>query len=423
MSAAVSGGASAGGRTAPPPNGAPMTPDVPDAARELLAVEVVYVHAPFCARRCGYCDFAVTVERSPSAGPWLSALKGELAALGAEGRVRLAERLDTLYVGGGTPSLLGPEAMAGLARVLGPERLRGDHEWTAEANPESFTAEVAREWRRAGVTRVSLGAQSFQEPVLRWMGRLHGPEGPARAVAHARDAGVADVSIDLIFGLPPALERDWDADLDRALALDVPHLSLYGLTAEPATPLGRSVASGRVAMPPDERYAEEYLRAHERLSAAGYHAYEVSNFARPGHESRHNRAYWEGRPYLGLGNGAHGYLPPERRWNLRDWHAYAVEATAARPPVADRETVTGPEARLEEVWLALRTDRGLPADRLATDAALALTDRWTRAGLARMLERRLVLTPEGWLLLDRLAVELDEALDRAGSDGAAAPRH
>lgn len=381
----------------------------------------VYVHAPFCARRCVYCDFAVTVHRSPPLEPWIQALASELGAVEAEGRARLLAPLDTLYVGGGTPSLLGPDAMGKLAGVLGRERVDGVVEWTAEANPESFTDEVARGWRAAGVNRVSLGTQSFQEPVLRWMGRLHGARGSAEAVARARRAGIQDLSVDLIFGLPPEVERDWDADLDRVLSLDVPHVSLYGLTAEPATPLGRDVASGRVAMPPDERYAEEYLRAHERLGAEGYHAYEVSNFARPGHTSRHNQAYWDGRPYLGLGNSAHGYLPPERRWNLRDWSAYATAVAGNALPVADREQVTGDTARLETLWLGLRTDRGLARSRLTTENARTLARRWTERGWARWgapegaaprpAEDRLVLTPEGWLLLDRLAVELDDALD------------
>lgn len=372
----------------------------------------VYVHAPFCARRCRYCDFAVDVDRAPPLDPWLEALAGELTALEREGRVRPARELDTLYVGGGTPSLLGPDAMLGLARVLGDASDGLDvGEWTAEANPESLTDEVARAWRRAGVNRLSLGVQSFQEPVLAWMGRLHGVRGSTEAVARARRAGFEDLSVDLIFGLPPELDRDWKADLDAAVALDVPHVSLYGLTAEPSTPLGRSVAQGRVVMPPDDRYAEEYLIAHDRLAGAGYHAYEVSNFGRDGYASRHNRTYWEGRPYLGLGNSAHSYLPPERRWNLRDWSAYALAVAQGRLPVAERDEVTGDSARLERLWLALRTDRGVAESDLGDEAPRRVVAHWLRKGWARRGETRVRLTPEGWLLLDRLAVDLDTALD------------
>ncbi len=381
----------------------------------------MYVHAPFCARRCVYCDFAVDVQRQPPLAPWLEALGGELGALEREGVAALAECLDTLYVGGGTPSLLGADAMAGLAGVVGPERITDATEWTAEANPESFTGEVARGWRRAGVGRLSLGTQSFDERVLRWMGRLHGPSGSDEAVRAAREAGIENVSVDLIFGLPPELERDLARDLDHMLALDVPHVSLYGLTAEPATRLGRDVAAGQTAMPDDERYADEYLYAVDRLTAAGYEAYEVSNFARPGYRSRHNRHYWSGRAYLGLGNSAHGFLPPERRWNLRDWHAYASSVAAGRLPVAEREQVTDTAARLERVWLGLRTDEGILHATLDTARARALVARWRSEGLASGGGDRVVLTPRGWLLLDRLAVELDDALDEPSEAGAAHP--
>lgn len=394
-----------------------------------LPVASVYVHAPFCARRCFYCDFAVHVRRHPDPAPWLAAVAGEVAALEAEGRAHLAPVLDTLYLGGGTPSLLGAGAARGLRAALagaeGVDRVGPGTEFTAEANPESFDDEVARGWADAGVTRVSLGTQSFQEAALRWMGRLHGPTGAVEAVAHARRVGLGEVSVDLIFGLPAAVERDWARDLEAALALGVPHLSLYGLTAEVGTPLGRRVGEGRIAMPDDERYREEYLEAHERLTAAGYEHYEVSNFALPGHRSRHNAVYWAGGPYLGLGNGAHSHLPPTRRWNLRDWDAYRAEVSAGRLPLDDAERVSPEAARMERAWLGLRTDAGLPEAELSA-AGVARVSDWVRRGLAerrgpgggvdrapsgegegRRGGARVVLTPEGWLLLDRLAVELE----------------
>jgi oxygen-independent coproporphyrinogen-3 oxidase len=376
-------------------------------------VRSVYVHAPFCVRRCPYCDFAVQVRRVGDLDGWIAALRGELGAVEREGRFPLAAELDTLYVGGGTPSLLGAEAMNELARLLGPERLRGAAlEWTSEANPESFTAEVAAGWRRAGVNRLSLGVQSFSEAALRWMGRMHGPEGARAAVATARTAGLTDLSVDLIFALPDEIERDWRADVEAALALEPPHVSLYGLTVEAGTPLARSVAEERVHTAVEERYREEFLYASERLTRAGYEHYEVSNFARPGHASRHNRVYWEGGAYLGLGNGAHSFTDPLRRWNVRDWTAYAASAGEGRLPVAGEELLTDDARRLERVWLGLRTDRGFPAGEL-NPAALALVDRWRRAGWVRTgaTDRDPVrLTPEGWLVLDRLAVELDQAL-------------
>ncbi|HSG46204.1 MAG TPA: radical SAM family heme chaperone HemW [Longimicrobiales bacterium] len=376
-----------------------------------MVVGSVYLHAPFCVRRCFYCDFAVEVRREGDAEAWAAAMGRELRLLEEDG-VRLADSLETVYVGGGTPSLLGPGAMALLADVLGRDRLsHPELEWTSEANPESLTPDVAAGWRAAGVNRLSLGVQSFQEPVLRWMGRLHGAQGARDAVGAARGAGIGNLSVDLIFGLPESLDRDWRADLDAAAALDVPHISLYGLTAESGTPLGRSVAEGRVAMPPDERYREEYLEAHERLTGLGFRHYEVSNFARPGHESRHNLRYWDGSPYLGLGNGSHSFLPPIRRWNLRGWDAYLEGLEDGRIPVADSEVVRDAAAHLERLWLGLRTDRGVPDHWLAGPRAETLLSGWCSRGLACREDGALRLTAEGWLLLDRLTVELSEVTD------------
>jgi oxygen-independent coproporphyrinogen-3 oxidase len=377
-------------------------------------VRAVYVHAPFCARRCFYCDFAVTVSRTGDLEEWLRALRGEMVILEREGCFQLAPTLETVFVGGGTPSLLGPEAMRGLAGVLGPERLaHAELEWTAEANPESFTTEVAVGWARAGVNRISLGAQSFQGGSLRWMGRLHGPAAPAEAVRRARRAGLRNISLDLIFGLPEEVERDWEKDLDSALDLGVPHLSLYGLTAEAGTPLGRSVSEGKVVPISDDRYGEEFLLASDRLGSAGYRQYEVSNFARPGFESRHNLTYWELRPYLGLGNSAHSYRFPLRRWNLRSWSEYHRAVLKGVSPVAEEEELTPEAARLEALWLGLRTDTGIPLAALSHEGR-ALARGWVAKGYAVCESGTLRLTPEGWLLLDPLTLDLD-AVEEAGS--------
>jgi oxygen-independent coproporphyrinogen-3 oxidase len=368
-------------------------------------ISCVYVHAPFCARRCLYCDFAVTVRSTGDAEAWADALARELALLERSGST-LAETLDTLYVGGGTPSLFGPAAMKLLAGVLGQSRLGAeDLEWTAEANPESFSVELGAAWREAGTNRLSLGVQSFHEPTLRWMGRLHGAEGARRAVRDAKAAGISNLSVDLVFALPASLERPWSADLQRALDLDVPHVSLYGLSVEPSTPLGRAVAEGREPGVDDERYREEFLEAAEVLTRAGY---EVSNFARPGYASRHNATYWNGRPYLGLGNGAHSYVHPVRWWNVRDWAVYADSLRAGRSPEEGRERIDQATLALEAGWLGLRTSEGLGlAGR--SEGVRRLVRGWERAGLAIATPDRVRLTAEGWLILDRLAVELDSA--------------
>lgn len=369
-------------------------------------IRSVYVHAPFCVRRCSYCDFAVTVDRAPDPGGWLEAIAADLRLQQEDGWV-VAPRLETLFVGGGTPSLLGGGAMEGLAGILGAERLSDPTlEWTVEANPESVTPALVEGWRRAGVNRVSLGVQSFEEDVLRWMGRLHGAEGARSAVRTLVDGGIGNVSVDLIFGLPERLGRCWGRELDAVLALDLPHVSLYGLTAEAGTPLGRAVAAGREALADVEAYRAEYLEAATRLREAGYRHYEVSNFARDDAWSRHNEVYWSGRPYLGLGNSAHAYRAPVRRWNLRDWAAYRRAVLEGHLPVEDSERVEGESARLERIWLSLRTDAGLARSSLGA-AAGALVARWEEEGWAEAGGPQVRLTPHGWLLLDRLSVELD----------------
>jgi len=374
-------------------------------------VRHVYVHAPFCARRCNYCDFAVHVSSSGDLGGWLVAIGREWTRLTEEEPELVGvTNLRTLYVGGGTPSHLGAGAMDGLAAIFGEHRLENPRlEWTSEANPESFTPELAVRWRAAGVNRISLGVQSFQENVLKWMGRLHGAAGAERAVATAREADFDNLSLDLIFGLPEHLGRDWNADLERALALEPEHVSLYGLTVEDGTSLGRRVAEGRETPLKEEAYRAEYHRAVERLTAAGYEHYEVSNFALPGRESRHNSAYWSDAPYLGLGNGAHSYLPPRRVWNVRDWNEYRSRLMRGEDPVEDREELGVGERMLERLWLGLRTSEGLRLPE-PTAAVRGVLDRWSSDGLARVQGERVTLTPEGWLVMDRLTVELEDVL-------------
>lgn len=377
----------------------------------------VYVHAPFCARRCCYCDFAVTVDRRPDSAGWLDAIRTEFEALRTAGEAPLASDIETLYVGGGTPSLLDPCSLGALARLVGARRMRSrGFEWTAEANPESFTEGVAREWAASGVNRISFGVQSFSPQALKWMGRLHTAADAEQAVRRAKTAGVANLSADLIFGLPDTVVRSWKEDLDRALRLEVPHISLYGLTVEDGTPLARLVRQGRASIAGESRYRDEYLFAAEMLSRAGYEHYEVSNFARRGFASRHNRACWRGAPYLGLGNGAHSYFGGRRWWNERDWARYAGRVAESGSGRAGSEELSVEQQRLEAVWLALRTKTGVDPAALAPAASQVL-GTWRIRGLAVPSNGRVRLTPEGWLVLDDLTVELDAALGEEAGMG------
>src|SRR5256885_7620429 len=305
----------------------------------------LYLHVPFCQRRCSYCDFSIAVRKHIPAREYVDAVLGELAAVspadsGREPGGFGGESLDALYLGGGTPSLLPPDAiLALLTSLFDVFRATPSHdvvEVTLEANPEDVTLDHANAWRRAGINRVSLGVQSFDDGVLQWMHRSHDATRIGDAVRSLRAAGFENISLDLIFSLPAELERDWVRDLDLACSLRPAHLSLYGLTVEERTPLARWISRGAAAMPDDERYAEEYLLAHMRLAACGYQFYDGSKPCRDGLRSRHNSAYWSGRAYLGLGPAAHSFDGRVRRWNLPAWEAYR-RAVAARRPVAEAE--------------------------------------------------------------------------------------
>jgi oxygen-independent coproporphyrinogen III oxidase len=362
----------------------------------------VYVHVPFCARRCSYCDFAIAVRRAVPVDEYLAALAGELAMrYGGED----AWRASTLYLGGGTPSRLGGDGILRLMEILRARIvLDPGAEVTIEANPDDVTAEAVAAWRQAGVTRLSLGAQSFDAGALEWMHRTHTASQTATAVATARDGGIESLSLDLIFALPASVPRSWAADLDQALALDPDHLSLYGLTVERSTPLGRWVARGAVTAATDDRYAEEYLAAHQALIGAGWEHYEVSSFAKPGARSRHNSGYWSGAAYAGLGPGAHEFDGDARRWNIGAYTAWAQRVLLGEDPVADREVLTAENRVSERLYLELRTAAGTVLDMAAQPWVQALVRPWIEAGWATLDGQgtRLSLTVEGWLRLDEL---------------------
>ncbi len=364
----------------------------------------VYVHVPFCARRCAYCDFSIAVRARVPVDEYVGALEAELALrLGAAPRPELRARIDTLYFGGGTPSRLGGAGVARAVSVLARWfAWDGGAEVTLEVNPDDVTPAAAAEWRAAGVTRASLGSQTFDPAALAWMRRAHTADQVERAVTDLRGAGIDDLSLDLIFALPDAVARDWRADVCRALALEPTHLSLYGLTVEQGTPLGRWAARGDVTEADEDRYADEFLAAHDLLGAAGFEHYEVSNFARPGRRARHNSAYWRGVPYLGLGPSAHGFDGERRRWNVSAYAEWARTLAAGGDPMGGDELVDGDARVAEAVYLGLRTRDGLCL--LPGEAERA--ERWVSAGWAELDGGRLRLTATGWLRLDALAADL-----------------
>jgi len=271
-----------------------------------------------------------------------------------------------------------------------------------EAKPEDVTPESVAAWRAAGVNRLSIGGQSFDDGALAWMRRGHSGRRIESAIAAARDGGIDNFSFDLIFALAPEVRRDWRSDVERTLALDPPHVSLYGLTVEPATPLARLHERGLASHAPEERYEEEFLAAHEALAAAGYEHYEVSNFARPGFASRHNASYWSGAAYVGLGPSAHGFDGTVRRWNVAPYAEWVRRAAAHLDPLDGAETLSAENRIAEAVYLGLRTTRGLVLSAREAERAAP----WIAAGWAVLDGPRLTLTPLGWLRLDALAADL-----------------
>jgi oxygen-independent coproporphyrinogen-3 oxidase len=386
----------------------------------------LYLHVPFCVRRCSYCDFSIAVRKRIPVQEYVDAVLTELSlyrtlpgfvdpglpARGQHTRFRVGESgpelgLETLYLGGGTPSLLPAEAIGTLLREFvdpGAPPRGQPTEVTLEANPEDVTPASATAWRAAGVNRVSLGAQSFDDGVLRWMHRSHDAARIGAAVRTLRDAGIDNISLDLIFALPEELHRDWSRDLDQAIALRPTHLSLYGLTVEPRTPLDRWISRGAVHPPDEDRYAEEYLYAHGRLTAEGFQFYEVSNASLDGFRSRHNSAYWSGRPYVGLGPAAHSFDGRARRWNLAAWEAYRRAIADGRSPVESEEVLTPEQRDLERLYLGLRTAQGLRLDTLRRPPPPFA--RWVETGWVVAGGGAVRCTPEGWLRLDALVRDL-----------------
>ena len=364
----------------------------------------LYVHVPFCARRCSYCDFSIAVRSSTPIDEYTSALRTELA-LGAVG----GSVLDTVYLGGGTPSRLGG---LGVAEVISSVR---DHasiapgaEITIEANPDDVNDLAVAKWVAAGVNRVSLGSQSFDDSVLEWMHRTHDANQIGEAVKTLRRGGITNISLDLIFALPATLNRSWERDLTLALDLEPDHVSLYGLTVEAHTPLARWATRGAVVEGTEDQYEREFLLANESMTRAGFDHYEVSNFSLPGRSSRHNSAYWTGARYAGVGPSAHSYDGAARRWNVSAYSAWALRLANGQAVIAGEEFLTAENREAEEVYLGLRTRRGLEIN----ETELEVVGRWVEAGWAELENSRLRLTPTGWLRLDSLAADLAARRER-----------
>ena len=384
----------------------------------------IYVHVPFCVRKCAYCDFYSITDLGLKPA-FLSALRAEIAATAAGGLV-----FDTIHIGGGTPSTLEPgEVEAILALLASRFRFEAPVEITLEANPGTVDRDRLKGFRAAGVNRLTVGVQSFDAANLELLGRIHTAAEAERAVADARAAGFDELGLDMIYGLPDQTASAWAADLERTLAHAPEHLSCYMLTIEPGTPLGRLRDSGRLRPAPDDRVAELFTGTSKMLSARGYRHYEIANFARcdaadcaGAHVSRHNSKYWAYAPYLGFGPAAHSFLPPRRFWNHGNLGRYVEAVRAGEATIAGEEVLTAGQQMTETVMLGLRTAAGVDlvefARRFGESAARACADAaapFAAQGLLTCARTRCAPTLRGMLVHNTIVGALTEALEANSS--------
>ncbi len=360
----------------------------------------LYVHVPFCLTRCGYCDFNAYAGLGHLASRYVDALEAEAGLWAEEWRT---ERFGSVFLGGGTPTTLDH---ADLARLLAGLRRRFDvepaAEVTIEANPDTVDAAKLAALRETGYTRLSMGAQSFDQQVLDALERVHGPASVRRAFAAARAAGHTNVNLDLIYGANGETLASWRRTVEETIALRPEHVSAYALTIESATPLGRKVQAGLVPGPDPDLQADMFDLACELLGQAGYRHYEVSNWALSGFECRHNLGYWRKQPYLGLGAGAHSYRDGHRWWNLRPPGEYLDAVEQGLRPVGGEERLTPEEEQLEEVFLKLRILEGVPVTSVADEVASGFMEQ----GLLCQLDGHLVPTERGMLVLNEVVLGL-----------------
>ncbi|MGZ8607706.1 MAG: radical SAM family heme chaperone HemW [Actinomycetota bacterium] len=360
----------------------------------------IYVHVPFCLTRCGYCDFNAYAGLDHLRPRYVRALLAEasLAAPAWDG-----EEVVSAFFGGGTPTTLeAADLKSVLVRLRDRFQVTDDAEVTIEANPDTVDAPKLTALLDAGFGRLSMGAQSFDTAVLASLERVHGPDSVRRAMAAAREAGYANVSLDLIYGAEDETLGSWDRTLREAIDLAPEHVSAYALTVEPSTPLGRQIALGARPAPDPDLQADMFGLACELLAEAGYAHYEISNWAKPGYPCRHNLGYWERRPYVGLGAGAHSYRDDRRWWNVRPAEEYMTQVDAGRLPVGGEERLEPSDTYLEEVFLRLRILEGIPASWVEPERA----EPFLESGLLREADGALVPTERGMLLLNELVLAL-----------------
>lgn len=354
----------------------------------------IYIHIPFCKSRCKYCDFFSTTQLSRRTD-YVEALLCEWA----DRRHELKEEVRTIYIGGGTPSVLEVDSLQLIIDSLGI--YSEQQEITLEVNPGDVTAEKAAAWRAMGINRLSMGVQSFDDTLLQLIGRRHTAQQAREAVATAQAAGFDNISIDLMYALPSQTMEQWQSDVMQAIHLGVQHISSYGLIYEEGTTLTTLLQHGVIEAIDEDIEIQMYDYLVQQLTAHGYSHYEVSNFALPAHESKHNSSYWTNTPYLGLGAGAHSYNGKARSWNISDINLY-IEQARSHSLMPEIEELTPEAQHMERVMLGLRTNKGVAVEDINT----AKAETYLQQGLLLQNGNRLIATTQGFHILNRIIEDL-----------------
>lgn len=368
----------------------------------------IYLHIPFCKKACHYCNFhfSTTHHRLPEM----------VRAIGKEASLRkdyLNETVETIYWGGGTPSLLNIEHIQQLLQQLQEQyTVHSEAEITLETNPDDIRPEKLAAWRGAGINRLSIGIQSFAEQDLQWMNRAHTAAQSLRSIQQAREAGFTNITIDLIYGTPGLTDEQWEKNIETALALQIPHLSCYALTVEPKTALAGMIRKQLVTDVDPEQQARQFALLTQKTAQAGMEQYEISNFAQPGFRSRHNSSYWQGKPYLGLGPSAHSYNGFSRQWNIANNSLYLAALEKGEIPF-EQEILTETQQLNEYIMTGLRTMEGISLNRITSQwgssKAMAIqkaAEKYIAKGKVRFDGDTLQLEEAGKFFADGIAADL-----------------
>ena len=372
----------------------------------------IYIHIPFCKQACHYCNFHFSTSLKLK-DELLTALLKEIHLTSASTFGADKETCETIYFGGGTPSILETDELMQLLDALQAKfDIAADAEITLEANPDDITPGKLRQWKNAGINRLSVGIQSFSENELLWMNRAHTAADSLRCLDEIKDAGFTNYSIDLIYGSPILTNEDWQQHVSTVIKKDIPHISCYALTVEPKTALAKMISLRKKAPVETEKQAEQFTLLMDWMEVAGYEHYEISNFAKPGMHSRHNSSYWQGKHYYGFGPSAHGYDGKSRKWNIAN-NALYIQSLQKDIIPFEVELLTVTQQLNEYIMTSLRTMEGLNLEKVNSafgkkysDEILKASEKYSNTKKLEKINTNLILTREGKLFADGIAADL-----------------